>query len=295
MLMRRAYLTPLLVIFGALLCLMQTGSAQSEEPAILGDEYQLVVGDTIQIVAEGHEELTQTYQVPANGEISLPPVGRMKLLGKSTVALEKEIADLFREKGQLTDPVIFVIILSYAPRKAFLIGAVTSSLDLPVHTKYGILEVLSMAGASPTVADLKNVQIMRKRPDGNSFRFSVDVEDVLLGGDFRKNVVVMPNDVIFVPAFEDLTQMARIYVLGKVNGPGEYSYNPSRETMTLTKLIAKAGDFHQYAKQSAVKVLRKEGNRTRAIMVDFEDILDLEIQDLVLQPNDLVYVPEAIF
>ncbi len=152
-----------------------------------------------------------------------------------------------------------------------------------------------MAGASPTMADLKNVSIMRKRKDGNTFRFSVDVEDVLMGGDFRKNVVVMPNDVIFVPAFEDLTQVANIYVLGKVNRPGVVPYNPGRETMTLTKLIARAGDFHQYAKQSKVKVLRKEGNRTRAIVIDFGDILDTEIQDLVLQPDDLVYVPEAIF
>jgi polysaccharide export outer membrane protein len=286
----------MLVIFGVFLCLLQTGRAQSEdESVILGEEYKLVVADTIQIVVEDHEELTQTYQVPANGEISLPPIGRLKLLGKSTAKLEQEIADRFREKGQFTDPVIFVIIMSYAPRKAFLIGAITSQIDLPVHTKYGILEVLSMAGASPTVADLRNVSIMRKTPDGNTFRFSVDVEDVLLGGDFRKNVMVMPNDVIFVPAFEDLTQVAHIYVLGKVNRPGEYPYNPGRETMTLTKLVAKAGDFHQYAKQSEVSVLRKEGNRTRAIKIDFEDILDLEIQDLVLQPNDLVYVPEAIF
>ncbi len=293
--MRRAHLVPLLVIFGSLLCLGQTGSAQSEETAILGEEYHLVVGDSVDIVVEGHEELSRPYVVPANGEISLPPVGRLKLLGKSTEELEQEIAGRFREKGQLTDPVIFVIILTYAPRKAFLIGAITSSIELPVHTKYGILEVLSMAGASPTVADLKNVSIMRKRADGNTFRFSVDVEDVLMGGDFRKNVIVMPNDVIFVPAFEDLTQVANIDVLGKVNRPGVIPYNPGRETMTLTKLIARAGDFHQYAKQSKVKVLRKEGNRTRAIVVDFGDILDTEIQDLVLQPDDLVYVPEAIF
>ena len=110
--MRRAHLIPLLAVFGALLCLGQTGSAQSDETVILGDEYELVVGDTIQIVVEGHEEFTQSPQVPANGEISLPPIGRIKLLGKSTEELEKEVAARFREKGQLTDPVVFVIILN---------------------------------------------------------------------------------------------------------------------------------------------------------------------------------------
>jgi polysaccharide biosynthesis/export protein len=294
-LMSRGKQIAMFVVFSMLLVLGQTSSAQSPETVILGEEYRLVPDDTIQVVIEGHEELTRDYRVPSDGEISLPPIGRLRLIGKSTEELEKEIAARFREKGQLTDPVVFVLILIHAPRKAFLIGAVTSQIDLPIHTKYGILEVLSMAGASPSVADLSSVSIMRKRPDGNTFRFEVDVEDVLMGGDFRKNIVIMPNDVIYVPAFKDMNQQAHVYVLGRVNNPGRYPFNPAREQLTLTKLVALAGDFHQYAKQSAVRILRKEGNRTRAIVIDFEEIIDLEEQDLVLQPDDLVYVPEAIF
>lgn len=272
--------------------------AQSDETRPAGAEliepaYKLVVDDRIQVVVEGHD-MTREYLVPANGEVSFPPIGRVKLLDKTTEQLETEIAAAFRERGQLTDPTIFVIIMAYAPRKAFLIGAITNQIALPVHTKYGILEVLSMAGASPQAGDFRNVAIIRKGQDGAYFRFSINVEDVLTGS-FEKNIIVMPDDIIHIPGFQDLAQTAYVYVLGKVNRPGRYAFIPGRETLTLTKLLSLSGDFHQFANQSAVKILRKEGNRTRSIVIDFDEIIDLDVTDPVLQADDLLYVPESLF
>ncbi len=275
--------------------LLTAGGAGGQESAAgpPGTEYTLVVGDRIQLVVDGKEEYGREMSVPANGEVSMPPIGRLRLLGRTTAELEIEIAKRLVERGVLQNPSVFVLISEYAPRQVFLIGAVTSRIPLPVHTRYGILEVLSMAGVSPAAADFRNITIMRRREDGEPFRFTVNVEDVLVKGDFRKNVIVMSNDVIYITALKDLSQTAYVYVLGKVGSPGRYPFMPGRDTMTLTKLIALAGDFHQFAQQSAVKILRKEGNRTISIEVDFDEIIDLEQQDVVLQPDDLVYVPES--
>lgn len=262
----------------------------------LDREYRLVAGDRIEILVDEHEEYTQDYVVPTGGEVSFPPLGTLKLLDRSRRELEEELVRRFTQAGpgQLVDPRVFVMFKEYAPRRAFLIGAVTSEIELPVHKRYGILEVLAKAGASPASADYRAIRIMRRRNDGMDFTFEVNVEDVL-NGDLRKNVVVMPDDVIVVPALKDLSQTEYVYVIGKVMKPGRYPFNPAREKLTLTKLISLAGDFHQFARESAIKILRKEGNRTIGLEVDFDDIIDLEIQDPELRPDDVVFVPESPF
>jgi polysaccharide export outer membrane protein len=268
-------------------------SGQELPPDLPVTDYLLVVGDAVEIVVEGHEEYSREFVVPANGEVSFPPLGRLRLLGQSQASIEAEISKRFTEKRQIRDTVVGVYIKAYAPRQAFLIGATAARIELPVHVRYGLIEVLAMAGVTPAAADFRAITITRRREDGEPFQFTVNVEDVLLKGDYRKNVIVMSNDVIHIPALKDLSQMAYVYVLGRFNNQGRYPFRPGREQMTLTKVIALAGGFHQFARRGAVKVLRKEGNRTRAIEVDFDEIISLDIQDVILQPDDLVFVPES--
>ena len=86
-----------------------------------------------------------------------------------------------------------------------------------------------------------------------------------------------------------------VYVLGKVNRPGRFGFVPDREEMTLLKAITLAGDFHQFAKVSAVKLLRKQGKRTRVTEINFNQIIDGEIQDVLLEADDVLYIQESIF
>jgi hypothetical protein len=166
---------------------------------------------------------------------------------------------------------------------------------LPVHKKYNIVQVLSMANASPITADLSEVKIIRKRSDGSTFEFKVNVEEVLLQGDYDKNVVVMPDDIIYIGTKTTFSERSYVYVLGKVMNPGRYSFLADKEQMTLLKVITMAGDFHQFARPSAIKLLRKEGKRTRVREYDFNEIIDGEIQDVVLRADDVVFVPESPF
>ncbi|MHC4473147.1 MAG: polysaccharide biosynthesis/export family protein, partial [Planctomycetota bacterium] len=92
-----------------------------------------------------------------------------------------------------------------------------------------------------------------------------------------------------------LSEQSYVYVLGKVNRPGRFAYRADREQMTLLKAITLAGDFHQFARPSAIKILRKEGKRTRVREYDFDEIIDGEIQDIVLEPDDVMFVPESPF
>lgn len=271
----------------------QAGPTAGASTGPLDQEYRLVVADTIKIAVEDYPDLDATYTVPANGEVSFPPLGKVNLLGRTTDELSREIEERFKSKGQLTDPKVDVLILSYAPRTIYVYGAATAAIDLFPHKQYSILQILAKAGVSQGTADLQNVKVFRSRPDGKRFPIAVNIEDVLLKNEFEKDILVKSDDVIYVPPIQSLTTDSSVYILGKVRKPGRYAWNPGREQMSLLKLIALAGDFDQFADQGSIRILRQQGNRTQPMDIDFDDIIDNDIQDVVLQPNDVIFVPES--
>ncbi len=85
-----------------------------------------------------------------------------------------------------------------------------------------------------------------------------------------------------------------VHLFGQVGTPGPFRLTHGD---TLLEVISKAGGFTPIAKRKAVKILRKEGDRTRVIVVNVRRILDegrLE-EDVPLMPGDVVIVPERFF
>ncbi len=294
--MKRWCLIVLLLSAAAAAALLgnHAGMAQTPADPALQEEYDLVVGDQVQIVVQGGREEKETlYTVPANGVVSFPPLGPLKLEGRTTTSIEEEIKKRLKESGRLTDPSVFVIITNYAPRQAFLWGAVTGAVDLPVYKERTLVQILSTMHVDSTTADLKNVKIVRKGRDGTRFPFVVNVDEFFLSNDFRKDLRVMPDDIIYIPSFESVESTSAVYVLGKVARPGKYTFITGREKMTLVTLVAQAGGFTQFAREGAIKLLRKEGNRTSIRVIDFDDIMDGDMQDIELKPDDVIFVPES--
>jgi polysaccharide biosynthesis/export protein len=89
-----------------------------------------------------------------------------------------------------------------------------------------------------------------------------------------------------------------VYLVGPVRTPGPLEL-PRDETLTLSKAILRAGGFDDLADQKNVRVTRegKNGATDRQVFtVNVYDILNLGKveKDLVLQPGDLIYVPERL-
>jgi len=83
----------------------------------------------------------------------------------------------------------------------------------------------------------------------------------------------------------------RIYVVGKVNTPGEYVME---KKMTLLQAISMAGGFAEWAAKGDIIVFRKgpQGRQFR-IRADYQRAVsgkDIE-QNILLQPDDVIVVP----
>jgi len=82
----------------------------------------------------------------------------------------------------------------------------------------------------------------------------------------------------------------RIYVLGKVNRPGDFQLGRPTDVMQSLSL---AGGTTPFAEVDGIRVLRRDGGKLRSIEFRYTDVergRHLE-QNIVLQPGDTVVVP----
>jgi len=81
-----------------------------------------------------------------------------------------------------------------------------------------------------------------------------------------------------------------VYVIGKVNRPGEFTIPRNVDVM---QALSMAGGTALYAAVNKIKILRREQGKLRAIPFEYGDVTkgkNLE-QNIVLQAGDVVVVP----
>jgi len=81
----------------------------------------------------------------------------------------------------------------------------------------------------------------------------------------------------------------RIFVLGEVRKPGVIPLD--KEKMTLFEAIAHAGDITDYGQKNKITVVSNiSGHGMQMRTVDLTDFDHMKYADLMLRPNDIVYV-----
>jgi polysaccharide export outer membrane protein len=98
----------------------------------------------------------------------------------------------------------------------------------------------------------------------------------------------VPDPVVTVMVKQ--TTGNKIYVIGKVNRPGEY---PTNRSVDVMQALAIAGGPTPYASLNKIKILRRENGELKSIPFKYSRVEkgeDLQ-QNIVLQGGDVVVVP----
>ena len=80
----------------------------------------------------------------------------------------------------------------------------------------------------------------------------------------------------------------RAYVIGEVNSPGEIEL--LNEKLTLLQILSKAGDLKDSADKRKIMILRSGKDKVNSEMVNLVDFNSLKMANLMIKPNDIVYV-----
>ena len=98
-------------------------------------------------------------------------------------------------------------------------------------------------------------------------------------------IIVDPIVTVFLQSFAS----NKVYVLGKVNRPGEF---PITGRVDVMQALAMAGGMASFADKDTVKILRRENGILHAISFDYTEVADGEQldQNIILQKGDVVVV-----
>jgi polysaccharide export outer membrane protein len=80
----------------------------------------------------------------------------------------------------------------------------------------------------------------------------------------------------------------RAYVIGEVNKPGEVPL--FNEKASLLQILAQAGDLTNSANRHAIVVLKNRNNQVHTQTVDLTGVNSIKMANLMIYPNDIVYV-----
>lgn len=112
---------------------------------------------------------------------------------------------------------------------------------------------------------------------------AADAIEAALGDGYLKN----PNVTVVVLERQNL----EISVLGQVEEPGSL---PFVDKLTLVQAISEAGGLTPLAAKRRVKITRRTAQGQETFEVSLDAITDGREPDILLQPGDIIFVPEAV-
>jgi polysaccharide biosynthesis/export protein len=256
----------------------------------------LEAGDLTAIVVYGAPELSRTVRVSAEGAIHLPMLERpIDVAGRMPSEVEERIAAALFAEQILKAPAVTVTIAEYHSRPISVVGAVRQPLTFPVYGKITLLEAL--ARAQGLNADVGTEILVTRPPPGtgpgsqNTLPLveRVSVKGLIEGADPALNLTLEGGEEVRVP------RMGRVFVVGNVRKPGGFPAVDGAE-MTVLKALALAEGLAPFSKKQAYIYRRSDGVPSAPpgeILVELRKIMDRKSPDVVLGPNDILYVPDS--
>lgn len=287
-------------IAGLLLCALMSLAGTAAEPADQEDtNYVLGPGDQVLIWALQAEELgNRSYAIDESGFLSLPLAGRIEAGGLTLRQLESLVAQ--KLSRYLVQPQVTASVVEYHSQPISVVGAVANPGVQQLRGRKTLLEALSAAGGLRADAGAV-ARVTRKRkwgalplpgatPDstGESTVAEVNVKALMASSRSAENVDLRPEDVISVPP------APTVYVIGEVAKPGGFPAGDERQTTAL-QILAMAGGVTRIAAPSKATILRfaDGGPKRTGIPVDLKRILAGKQQDIQLEANDILFIPDS--
>jgi polysaccharide export outer membrane protein len=237
-------------------------------------------GDLIQVDVMDTPEMEQQVRVTDDGNVPLAYIGSIHVAGQTPAAAAAAIQQALIDKKVMRKPEVTVRMTELATQDVSVLGQVRTPGTYSITTPQTILKVLSLAGGLTEAAD-RNVTINRRR-SGEQIKYNAsnNAEQAL-----SDVVTVYPGDTVLV------SRAPIVYVMGDVVRPGGYSIATNDGRLSVLQVIAMAGSANKTAVQGHVRLIRTTGKGEVETPVHLDAIQKGKQPDIMLQANDILYVP----
>jgi polysaccharide export outer membrane protein len=301
----------------------KTLSSTLPEPTI--DESRIGPDDLLEITVFEAPELNRTLRVSANGEISLQLLGPVRAGGLTPQQLESVLQELLR-RTYIKDPHVGVFVRELQSHPVSVVGAVKKPGVFQIRGTKTVLELLSMAegladDAGDTVLVMRGASFPGSSGKGNAEQepqkgetvpletvdealasgparlpqqeregeiVEVNLKSLLESVDPAFNIPVHPGDIVKV------TRAGIVYVVGEVKKPGGFVLK-SNENISVLQALALAEGLTRTSSKSQARIIRTDQSTDKRIEipVDLGKILASKAPEPLLQPKDIIFVPDS--
>ena len=240
-------------------------------------------GDQLDMAVFNVPEMAQRQRVDENGDYPVPLVGSVHVAGLTLQNAQSLIASKLDSGHFVRDPSVSLFISDFATQGVSVMGEVTKPGVYPVWGERHLLDMIAAAGG--VTARAGKVATITHR--GNS---TAPLNATFTEGsaqDPEANPVVGPGDTIVI------SKSGIVYVLGEVVRPGGFPME-NDQTLTLMKAVALAQGTSRTAKLGSARLVRNTTTGRQETAVNLKEVMKGHSPDLVLQPDDILYVPNSV-
>jgi polysaccharide biosynthesis/export protein len=264
---------------------------QNFEPPV-SEEYSLGPGDEISLEFTGHPELGGKKVVGPDGRITLSLVGSIDVADKNRNEVAKVIVNSL--SPYYKDLTVTVNVDKYGSNRIIILGSVQHPGVLYFDSTPTLLDVIARAGLLANAGTgTSNVSAVRDGiPErcaiyrGNDQVVWVNLRELLQGGNSMADLRLRRNDIVFVPAQQEVF----VSVMGSVMHAGAIPLTPDS---TLASVLAQAGGLAEGAGRN-IQVIQPSTGRISTI--PFKTLLTLTgTNEVKLHAGDVVFVPQSGF
>jgi polysaccharide export outer membrane protein len=242
-------------------------------------EYEIGIGDVLEIHVWNHPELSSQHTVGPDGVITLPVIGDFKIEKLSRSESTKKVSALYNKF--YPNVIVNVKVVAYNSIIIYTLGNISSPGPVTMNRIPKLLELVSQVGGMRQGQNsyFPSCAIIRGR-DAIAW---IDLNSLINNSDLKLNLDLRPNDVVH---FSDWNEKP-LFLLGEVNRPGPQIFRPG---MSILDAINNVGGLTRNANRKKIQIIRMEHGKKVAIRHD--DLLAPNPEfDIKLLPGDIIMVP----
>ena len=170
-------------------------------PVFAQEEYKIHAGDSLDIKVIGYSEFStnsnsqnnEGYKVRSDGKITFPLLGDVSVQGIAPEELAKVLTEQL--KVYLTNPEVFVAVLSEGTTRVYLLGEITNPGLYELTKSRTVLDAISAAGSWTSKTAKKRIYLIRKGKDEEPIK--INLKKMLETGNMEQNYELNEGDVLY--------------------------------------------------------------------------------------------------
>lgn len=174
-------------------------SLQEKSSLIVTTDYIIGPEDVLDITVWKNADLSKTVQVRPDGRISLPLIGDMMAVSRTSAQLTEEIST--RLKAYMENPTVSIVVKEVNSYAIFVLGEVVKPGRYPLKSKTTLLQAVTLASGFTQAASRNKIVIFRFAKDGDPLmKIKASYDDIVLRDGTNQNIELKPGDTIVVPS-----------------------------------------------------------------------------------------------